>query len=254
MNKLRRFWERSLLNKVIVLLTGLVVICGCCPAALLGGGQQERSAAQTPAPAPATPQVEAPAGTQVAIAKPITEPTTTVEPTETTEPTKTPRPTKTPAPPTDTPEPTNTSSPPTEEPPPVGLNVTRMSLQEVFEKSNFVFDVVPLSDDRDRLIGKSPDGASLELIGPKSNLSEVSLIVVFPENDANQRQLSAIYIGGLIQNVAPSHFDEIVQWVTEQLGKPTDDAAIVTGNIRSRLQKLIATDGMVVVFSMSGVN
>lgn len=74
MNKLRRFWERSLLNKVIVLLTGLVVICGCCPAALLGGGQQERSAAQTPAPAPATPQVEAPAGTQVAIAKPITEP------------------------------------------------------------------------------------------------------------------------------------------------------------------------------------
>lgn len=107
MNKLRRFWERSLLNKVIVLLTGLVVICGCCPAALLGGGQQERSAAQTPAPA--TPQVEAPAGTQAAIAKPITEPTTTVGPTETAGPTNTPAPTDTPAPPTDTPEPMPTS-------------------------------------------------------------------------------------------------------------------------------------------------
>lgn len=215
--------------EIAAVVVALVLICGL--GAVLLGQLGRRSAppavavAPTPAPAPTTPP-----------------PTSAPAPTFTSEPTEIPAPTETAAL-IDEPAPT--------EAPAAGLGVTRAQLQEVYTRAGFTFDEPSeLATGEPRVIGEAPNRSIIELIGPADDIVRASVIVPVPRDDQAGREVSAVYITGLIQQVAPEHLQEISAWLGERLGDQ-EDGDLVTGVYRSKVTVIPVDDGMVVSYTIA---
>ena len=73
----------------------------------------------------------------------------------------------------------------------------------------FGFEDAPLADGRSRKMGSDPhDIATLELIGPASNLTQVTLVI---SNDGAEPELKALYSLLLFSNIVPD-WDGGLEW------------------------------------------
>lgn len=231
MQALRDFWAKSLLNKGVVL--GLVFLLCCCPLSLAGRGERSTTTASAPTTsvAEAQPTTEQP----VATAAP-----TAVVPTETAVPTEEPEPTV-------TPEPSPSSQPV------AGIGVTRSEVQGIYEQAGFAFEASALADGGERVIGTGSNSSLIELIGPAGELTQASAIVAFSRTNESQRQISAIYLTGLISKVAPQHLDEISTWLSQRLSSQ-EDGELVTGPYQSSVIFLAASDGVLVTYTIKAAD
>ena len=79
----------------------------------------------------------------------------------------------------------------------------------------FEFEDSPLADGRSRKLGRSPDGvATLELIGPESNLTQVTLVLGL---DSAKSDFLALYTMTAFAAVTPDWLEEGLKWVNDSM-------------------------------------
>ncbi len=163
----------------------------------------------------------APEPTATAMPLPTYTPTPTATPTPTPTPTETAVPTATPIP---TPRPTATPRP---TPQPRGLGVDRQSVVMQFEDPafGFVFEDSPLLDGRQRILGQNPEGAIVELIGQRHNLTEAS-ITVFLSSDDYQNTINVLAMVLLINST--TSWAGGVDWLTNSMLRAVDEGSVST--------------------------
>lgn len=167
MDHIRAFWNKSLLNKAILSLVGLLLI-SCCVGGVLGQGRGQQTAStgqQVAAGGAAAEATAVPEATQAPEA--TDEPTATAGPTNTPEPTETPAPTNTPVP-TDTPEPTATPVPP------VALEGSGQAVTDMIVPPSGVNRVTFTHQGRRNFIVKVYTGAGEDLLVNKVGVYEGS--------------------------------------------------------------------------------
>ena len=124
--------------------------------------------------------------------------------------------------------PTATLAPPTATPTaaaPRGLGVTRQAIQSAFEQPgiDFSFEASPLADGTPRVLGDSPDGATLiEIIGPAGAPTTATIIIGIPP-DSGGISLESVYVAGFLEHAAPG-WSEGPAWVGDNM-----TAALVSG-------------------------
>ncbi len=216
----------------LISLFAFIGVCTACTVVLVGvtGGfdsESEESAATqtlytpltTPLPTRQPTVVPTPTSTAVVIATP----TSTPQLTPTSLPTAAPIPTNTPMP---TPQPTATPRP-TSTPRVLGLGVSRRAVMEQFEDPafGFTFENSPLLDGRQRVLGQNPEGALVELIGPRSNLTEAS-ISVFLSSDDYQNTINVLAM--LLLIISTTSWESAADWLPDALLQAIDQGPVST--------------------------
>ena len=106
----------------------------------------------------------------------------------------------------------------------IGVDLERFVI-DFGDEMGFEFEDAPLEDGRSRKIGKSPTGiATLELIGPESNLTQVTLTLPLESSDGD---LLVLYTMTAFSNVTPGHFVEGLEWFQD-----TMESAELTQSLR----------------------
>lgn len=122
------------------------------------------------------------------------------------------------------------------------LWVSRQDIQHLYEKNElgFTFEEAPLVDGTPRAMGKSPDGlAILDLVGPRSQLQQATIVVVFPSDYPDVLMLNAVYMMGLLNNVLPN-WSGGADWLTEsiEVAELLGEVETTHGNARITLSYL----------------
>jgi len=170
-------------------------------------------------------------------------PTDTTRPVHTVAPTSTPVGAGTPIPPTDSP--TNTVTPTDTRPPPTptntqtpvtskGIGVPRKNVQKTMELLGFSFVAGEPVGGQPNVVGMS-SLASVQLIGPADNLTNVSIWFGLTTDEQKNETIST-YVLLFLQASVPS-WKEGLQWVADNLVRATQDGAVTTthNGLRIRL-------------------
>lgn len=132
-----------------------------------------------------------------------------------------------------------------------GLGVSRAQIQTSYTRAGFVFGALEfLETGEPHVIGRAVDGGMIDLIGDSRELTKVIIAVPVLADNAQSRQLSAVYIVALISHVAPAHVNEISEWLGRRIGDLAD-GELVTGTYRSKVAITLASDGIAVGYSIS---
>ena len=94
-----------------------------------------------------------------------------------------------------------------------GLGIKANDIEDTFKEGDFEFEDAPLQDGTPRRMGSSPDGfAVLELIGPKSDLKQITLAV---SSSPDAADFFVAYTSVLMLAVFPEWGSDGIQWLHE---------------------------------------
>ena len=112
-------------------------------------------------------------------------------------------------------------------PQPLGLGVDRQTVMEAFEDPTFGFEFEnsPLLDGTPRVLGLSPEGAWIELIGPPHNLAEASVSFEVSTDDYINT-INGLYMLLLIQTVTSWQGQDSINWLTDATLRIFDEVII----------------------------
>jgi len=100
-----------------------------------------------------------------------------------------------------------------------GIGVSRTAIQSIFEQSEigFTFESSSSVASQPRVMGTSRNRlATIELIGPSSELVSASILIGIPNDDTQARNLNVAYTLGFIKHAAPEWIDGPT-WFNDQI-------------------------------------
>ena len=100
------------------------------------------------------------------------------------------------------------------------IGVADATIQSLFEQPDigFTFETASPVNGEPRMIGASAHGlATIELIGPPTNLTRAAIKVNIPDDDTHALALNAEYVLRFIQNAAPQWTGGGGDWVIQNL-------------------------------------